>query len=147
MDFLPIFFFVGIFVFIIVFTGVTVDGHKDRIRREVLRYGGEVIDVSSKYWGGSKGGYKYNVSFSDPYGNKHHTICMVNGFNNSELFWTKTPNELMARAQLSPATRGPTAQMYVEPSVLSSKEQIIEDLHQENMRLQEQVARLREYKE
>lgn len=142
MEILPFLFFIGIFGFVIIVNAIAIDGHKERIGREIRHNGGNVIKVSGNLFSGNRSGNRYDVAFSDQFGNKHRTVCMTNGYD-KELYWTKTPKELIGRARAAAAISRPTAQVYVEPSVLTSKEQIISDLHDENLRLKEELERLR----
>ena len=141
MEYLGILFFIGIFVFAIAMTIIDSDRNKERIRAEIQRQGGRVIHISYRFFG-NKGTYTFDVAFSDPAGKKHKTVCIVTGIGDAPLFWTKSPGEIIGNQQSGIRFPGPTAQMYVEPDLLSSKEQIIDDLHRENLRLKEKLARM-----
>ena len=111
---------------------------------EILQQGGEVIEISSKHLWGSKGHYNYRIVFRDQSGQKHQTTCIAYMYGN-ELFWSKTPAELMSGVQIAnaPSVFNRVENEHMELTTKSSKEQIIDDLHEENLRLKEKLERLR----
>ena len=125
---------------------------KEEIEREIRRNGGRAIEISQKFWGGSAGSFTYKVVFIDRFGKKHSTSCHANG-TGKHLFWTHTPKELIHQEQITIGIQIPNSQgddtspehKSLKPAIKSSREQIIDNLHEENLRLKAEIERLQNY--
>jgi hypothetical protein len=107
--------------------------NKERIDSEIRRVGGEPVEIAFQFVGYDRDNQHYNVRFADVLGRKHETRCKVNIWN-SNLFWQRTPAELLSDL---PAEDNRRSRLNVDPG--NSKEQLIEDLVAENERLRQQL--------
>ena len=137
-----ILFFIGFVIFMLLARREIANSKKKFIRAEIHRQGGEVIEISYNFFSGSKGTYSYRVVFGDQFGNKYRTTCIILS-NGNTMFWSQTPAELLGGAQVANALTNEVGNEYAGPVVNSSKEQLIDDLHEENLRLKEELDRLR----
>lgn len=84
---------------------------------------------------------KAKVAFSDQFGKKYNTECIVDTLK--RLYWQETPAELMNGQQPGPPENSQANSAGFEGGAKTSKEQIIESLHDENENLRKEIERLR----
>jgi len=118
---------------IVAFMSIRDRRNKGRIETEIQRVGGEPVEISFQFVGYDRDNQHYNVQFTDVLGRKHETRCKVNIWN-SNLFWRRTPAELLSDLPVKGARWN-----RFEADSGSSKEQLIDDLVAENERLREQL--------
>ncbi len=120
-------------VAIVTFMSIRDRKNKERIAAAIRRAGGEPVEISFQFVGYDRDNQHYNVQFADTLGRKHKTRCKVNVWQGN-LFWQRTPVEFMTDL---PVEDERWNRLSYAPG--SSKEQLIDELVAENVRLREQL--------
>jgi hypothetical protein len=121
--------------------------NKEMIEQEVHRNGGQIVNISYKWFDGGQYIFSYDVVFTDQFGKKYQTSCQVSrSLRRDQIYWTQTPRELISGTQPASHIQFSDAvsnNESLKPNIASSKEQIIDDLHQDNLRLKRELEQLR----